>query len=75
MLIYAWEILHILDLEIGKVVHDLDFVVRAAGYDFPKPWLVGKTPDLLYLEIRKVVDHLDFIVGETPYELDTTVDF
>jgi len=65
--------IHVFDLKIREAVDDLDFVIGEAVDDFPKPRLVGKTPDYLHLEIWEVIHHLDFVVGKTPHELDTPV--
>ena len=67
--------IHILDLEIREVIHNLNLVVRATGDNFPQTGFIGKMPDLLHLEIGEMIDYLDLIVGETANELNASVNF
>lgn len=65
--------IHILDGEIGKAVHDLHFKIGKIFDNLPLAALSGEGHDFLHFQIRKGVHHFDFEISKFIHELDFAV--
>lgn len=72
---WAREVLHELDREVGEMLDELNFKIGKVLNDFPFAWLIGKVRNDLHVKIREVLYDLDLVVGKMLHVLNFPENF